>query len=246
MTLLRLDAVSRVFWRGSTEIAVLRDVALDIAPGEVVAVYGSRNAGKTTLLRIAAGFEAPDAGRVTFRGEDLVSASRRRLAALHRREIGWVERAGPHSRDLPIRDYLGLPLYREIGRREAHRRAIAALERVGAADHAAARWEDLSDSVRMLVAIAHALARRPKLLIVDDPTAGLGILDRERVLSLVWEAAVEEGLGVLLAVPDMPAMLHATKVHSLSRGRLLGPRGPSAGGASVVDLADRRRMPSGG
>lgn len=244
MTLLRLHSVSRSYWRGSNEVVALRDVSLEVDPGEVVAVYGSRNAGKTTLLRIAAGFEAPDSGTVTFLDRDLASLSRRRLARLHREQIGWVERAGPHSTDLPIRDYLALPLYRELGRREAHRRAVAALERVGAVDCATERWDDLSDSVRMLVAIAHALAREPRLLIIDDPTAGLGVIDREQILVLVRSAAEQGGLGVLIAVPDLPAMLHASQVRSLSRGKLIGPSGSDGSGASVVQFPRHRRRPS--
>lgn len=227
-------------------MAVLKDVSLAVERGEVVAVYGSRNAGKTTLLRIAAGFESPDSGKVTFRGDDLARFSRRGLARLHRDEIGWVERAGPHSRDLPIREYLGLGLYRRLGRREAHRRALTALERVGAAECASERWGDLSDSMRMLVAIAHALAREPKLLLIDDPTAGLGIVDRERVLGLVDSAAGQGGLGVLIAVPDMPAMLNASQVRALARGRLIGPEQSSEGGARVVEFPRHRRRPSGG
>jgi ABC-type cobalamin/Fe3+-siderophores transport system ATPase subunit len=147
---------------------------------------------------------------------------------------------------LPIRDYLALPLYRELGRREAHRRAVAALERVGAADCATERWDDLSDSLRMLVAIAHALAREPRMLIIDDPTAGLGIVDRERILVLVRSAAEEGGLGVLIAVPDLPAMLHASQVRSLSRGRLIGPSEPDEQGARVVEFPRHRRRPSDG
>jgi ABC-type multidrug transport system ATPase subunit len=247
VALLRLDAVSQSYWRGSHEIAALRDVSLEVDPGEVFAVYGSRNAGKTTLLRIAAGFEPPDSGKVSFLGKDFSSLSRRQLARLHREQIGWVERAGPHSTDLPIRDYLALPLYRELGRREAHRRAVAALERVGAADCAAESWDDLSDSVRVLIAIAHALAREPRLLIIDDPTAGLGVIDRERILVLVRSAAEDGGLGVLIAVPDLPAMLHASQIRSLSRGRLIGPAtADEGGGGSVVEFPQHRRKPSSG
>lgn len=246
MTLLELDSVSRSYWRGSSETAVLKDVSLEVGRGEVVAVYGSRNAGKTTLLRIAAGFDIPDSGSVNFRGRRLMDLTRRQLARLHRDEIGWVERAGPHSTDLPIRDYIGLPLYGQLGRREAHCRAAVALERVGAAECSSERWDDLSDSVRMLVAIAHALAREPKLLIIDDPTAGLGVADREQILVLIQQAAEEGGLGILIAVPDMPAMLHASHVHSLSRGRLLGPTPSPDDGGRVVDFPTHRRMPSGG
>lgn len=242
MTLLRLESVSRSHWRGLTEIRVLEDVCLSVEAGDLVAIYGQRNAGKTTLLKIAAGFEAPDAGDVRFGDDTLADLSRKELARLHRERVGWVERAGPHSPELPMRVYVALSLYRKLGPRHAQRQAMVALERVGAADCADQRWADLSDTARTLVAIAEALVREPRLLVVDDPTAGLGIVDRERVVGLLRSTAEEGGLGVLMAVPDMPAMLHAHQVRALSRGRLLEPAGaPPQRDGTVIEFPHSKR-----
>jgi ABC-type lipoprotein export system ATPase subunit len=232
--LLQLDAVRKSYWRGPRELRVLRDVSLAVQAGELVGVYGQRGAGKTTLLRLAAGFEPPDEGRVAFGGVSLGARSRRELARLHREQIGWVERAGPRSRELPMRVYVALPLYRALGPAQAQRRAVAALTRVGAEDVVDARWDSLSDAARILAAIAHALVREPRLLLVDDPTAGLGIVDRERVVGLLRAAAEEGGLGVLMAVPDMPSMLHAHEVRLLSRGHVVAPDAPHDGHGTVV------------
>jgi len=232
--LLRFDSVSRSHWRGPRELQVIKDVSLDVHEGEMVGVYGQRGAGKTTLLRLAAALELPDRGTVSFDGQDLARCSRRELARIRRREIGWVERAGPQSDDLTMLVYVALPLYRAHGPLEAQRRALRALARVGAEDTAELRWPDLSDTGRMLVAIAQALVREPRLLLVDDPTAGLGILDRERVVGLLRGAAEDGGLAVLMAVPDMPAMLHAHEVRMLSRGRLLAPEDRREGRGTVI------------
>ncbi|HZV75133.1 MAG TPA: ATP-binding cassette domain-containing protein [Conexibacter sp.] len=239
--LLRLDSVSKSYMRGPRELRILRDVSLDVHAGEFVGIYGQRGSGKTTLLRVAAGFEAPGSGVVTFDGVDVRGIRRRDLARLHRHDIGWVERAGPQSRELPMRDYVALSLYRAVGPAEAQRRAVAALAKVGAEDAADAHWSSLSDTARMLVAIAHALVREPRLLLVDDPTAGLSIIDRERVVGLLRSAAEDAGLGVLMAVPDMPAMLHAHEVRSLSRGRLLAPADPPPNGGNVVEFPGGER-----
>ena len=231
--LLELRAVSRSYWRGLHELRVLEDVSLAIRAGEVVGIYGQRGAGKTTLLRIAAGFEAPDSGTVAYMGANLARCSRRELARLHREQIGWVERGGPHSGELPMRTYVALPLYRRHGPVQAQRRAVEMLARVGARDAAELPWSSLSDTSRVLVTIAHALVREPRLLLIDDPTAGLGIIDRERVVGLLRSAAQEDGLAVLMAVPDMPAMLHAHEVRALSRGRLLAPTDRAARGTVI-------------
>jgi ABC-type lipoprotein export system ATPase subunit len=215
-------------------------VSLDVRAGDLVAVHGRRGAGKTTLLKVAAGFDAPDGGEILFEGEPLNRLSRRRLAELHRERIAWVERTGPHSRELPIADYLALPLYGRLGPRAAPREAAAVLARVGIRDCVDRRWDDLSDAERILAAIAHALVREPRLLVVDDPTAGLGIVDRERVVGLLRSAAEDGGVGVLMAVPDMPAMLHAHQLRSPSRGRLLAPSG--VGDGTVVEFPQHRRV----
>ena len=234
VSLLRLESVSRSFWRGATEIPVLRGISLDVHPGDFVAVYGQRNAGKTTLLKVAAGFECPDSGRVTFLGDDLAGVSRRRFTRLHRDGIGWVEHSGPRSDGLSMRAYVAMPLLGEMGAIQAQRRAGSVLADVGVDDCADRRWDELSDAARMLVAIAHALVRRPKLLIVDDPTVGLGMTDRESIVGLLRQAADEDGVGILMAVPDMPAMVQADRVHSLGRGRLLSPAGAPPGRRSNV------------
>jgi ABC-type lipoprotein export system ATPase subunit len=239
VTLLTLSSVSQSYWRGPSERPVLRGVSLEVRAGELVAVYGQRGAGKTTLLKIAAGFDRPDAGQVLFEGVDLASLSRRELAAVHRERIGWVERNGPHSRELPTGVYVALPLYGKVGPTAAQRLAVAALSRVGAADCAERAWDELSDADRVLAAIAHALVREPCLLVVDDPTAGLGIFDRERVVGLLRSAAEDAGIGVLMAAPDMPAMLHAHEVRSLSRGRLMAPASRDEGKGRVVALPAR-------
>jgi ABC-type lipoprotein export system ATPase subunit len=240
--LLSLDSVSKSFWRGPREVTVLKDASLDLHAGDLVAVYGQRNAGKTTLLKLAAGFELPDRGTVSFRGTDLTALSHKQLARLHREQIGWVERSGPHSRELPMRTYVALPLYRELGPKPAQRRAQAALGRAGVGECADQRWDDLSDTARTLVAIAQVLVREPSLMILDDPTAGLGIVDRERVVDLLRSAAEDGGIGVVMAVPDMPAMLQAHEVRSLSRGRLLAPSGPPAGdSATVIEFPHGKR-----
>lgn len=223
MTLLRLEDIGASFARGTVAVPVLRGVSLEVRAGEFFAIYGRRAAGKTTLLEIAAGIVEPDCGSVCFDGHDVAALSRRRLARLHREDIGWVERAGPLAGDIPIRIYTALPLYREVRHRNADHRAVAILERVGAGDYIDALWADLPDTGRTLVAIAHALIRQPRLLVVDDPIRGLGVTEREVVIGLLREAAEDAGVAVLLALPEMPGIVHADEVRVLANGGLVGP-----------------------
>ncbi len=128
-----------------------------------------------------------------------------------------------------------------MGPRAAARKAAAALALVDAEDYVGELWEDLPDTARTLVAIAQALVRDPELLVVDDPVAGLGIIDRERVLARLRMAAEENGIGVLMGVPEMPAVLRAHRVQTLIRGSLIAPATPpeDGHGAAVIDFPGR-------
>lgn len=218
-SLLSLKALSKSYWRGDSEVRVLRDVTLDVRAGEFTAVWGTRGSGKTTLLKLAARLETPDSGMVRFNGIDLASLSAAQHARLMLSKIGWVRRTGPKS-DLRMLDYVALPLLIEHGRRQAYARAGEAIERVGVYAHARQRWGSLCDGERALIGIAHGIARAPQLLLVDDPTANLDVVERERVTELLRSLAEDQAIAVLMTVPDMPAAMRAHQVVSLGAGRL--------------------------
>jgi ABC-type lipoprotein export system ATPase subunit len=242
---LSLEHVSKSYWRGPHETAVLKDISLTVYPGECVAVWGQRGSGKTTLLKVAAGLEAAEGGVVSFKGQDLGSMSRANLVRLLREEIGWARRSGPESDELEMLDYVALPLLKHQTLRRARRRSAAALARVGVAGASKERWEDLTDGERTLVSIAHAMVRQPSLLVVDDPTANLDVLQREEVMGLLRSTAEQDWLGVLITVPDMPSMVHAHRIGSLSDGRLLVPSGTTPARDNVVDFPVRGRAAPG-
>jgi ABC-type lipoprotein export system ATPase subunit len=242
---LSLERVSKSYWRGPHETAVLKDISLSVYAGECIAVWGQRGSGKTTLLKVAAGLEAPESGVVSFKEQDLRRMSKAGLVRLLREEIGWARRTGPESDELEMLDYVALPLLKRQTLRRARRLSAAALARVGVAGCSKGRWEDLTDGERTLVSIAHAMVRQPSLLVVDDPTANLDVLQREEVMGLLRSTAEQDWLGVLITVPDMPSMVHAHRIGSLSDGRLLVPSGVSPERDNVVEFPERGRAVPG-
>jgi ABC-type lipoprotein export system ATPase subunit len=237
--LLSLDGVTKRYVRGRHEIVALDDVSLDVAPGEFVAVFGSHASGKTTLLRVAAGIEAADAGHVAFADDDMTEwATSRRKRGLHPR-IGWMRRTGPFLASMAIVDYVALPLVGDMPPAEAQRGATRALKRMRADGLAHATWEELSDAERTHVMLAQAIVREPALLLADDPTRGLGVSDRETMLALLRAVADEDGMAVLMTVPEVPDMLRAHAVMTLSDGELIASSDRRAT-ADVIDLPSRR------
>jgi predicted ABC-type transport system involved in lysophospholipase L1 biosynthesis ATPase subunit len=219
--LLALHGVSKSYRRGGRRLRVLTDVALELGPGEVGAVVGSRDEGKTTLLKIAAGIEQPDAGEVRLGDLDLVDLSGEARSRLLGTEIAWIHREGTGVK-LEVLDYLGLPLAmgRDRGRRQARSLAMQALERVGAAHCARQSWAELSDWERVLVGLARGIVCRPRLLAVDSLTDGLGMSRTREAGELLLALAGELGCGVLMSCTDLEAALIADRVWSLERRRL--------------------------
>jgi putative ABC transport system ATP-binding protein len=246
--LLRLTDVSKRYRRGSQSLRVLEGASLQVGRGEVVCVLGTRGQGKTTLLRIAAGMESADEGLVSFDGQDLAALSDRELSRLLGRKIAWAGKSGPGIRTRML-DYVAMPLlvgHGEQGRvglrkrwrakRDVDERAMAALERVGAAGCAGQVWESLSDWERALVEVAQAIAGKPALLLVDDLTDALGIRETDELTTLLSALAGESKMGILLTVSDAQATLLSDRIMTLAGGRLT--QGPQAPAGNVIEFPD--------
>jgi ABC-type cobalamin/Fe3+-siderophores transport system ATPase subunit len=243
--LLRLSGVSKRYARGRRDVRALTQIDLDLQTGEFACVLGTRRAGKSTLLRIAAGMESPDSGQVRFDGIDLVGLSDARLSRLLGAQIAWAGKSGP-GMPMQMLDYVAMPLLAakrtrglrglRAARRDAYARARAALERVGAAACAEQRWESISDWERALAELAQAIAAGPRLLLIDDLTDTLGIRETDELTALVRKLSREMRLAVLMSVSDAPACLWADRVLSLAGGKLT--EGPRERGGNVIEFPD--------
>lgn len=238
--LLSLQRVSLVFVRGGRLYThVLDDVDLDVFAGELVAVLAQHAEGKTTLVRVAAGIRRPNSGDVIFDGTELWSLSDAGRSKLLAEQIVFVEH-GREPVDLRVRELVALPMLKAVGRRGAYAAATAALQRVGLDDCAEQRWESLADSERALLTLARAIVRAPRVLLVDDLMARLGLGAGDEVGRLLSELARERGFGVLMTVPDASSTSWCDRVATLSGGRLFVP----AAAQNVVALAAQRRASS--
>lgn len=240
MGVLSLDDVTcRRRVRGES-IAVLDDVSLEVWPGEHVAILGGRRQGKTTLLRVAAGIEAPDAGVVGFDGDDLRALSRiertRRL-----RTVGYAPKEWRVARGKPALDHVALPLL--AGGRPlvtAMAKAHEALERVGATHCGGTPTDELAPADATRVALAQALVRQPRVLLVDEPGAMAEPDEREELLRLLRAiAGADRELALLVTSRDVAGVAGATRVLTLGDGVLHGAAGPSD--ADVLPFAPRSR-----
>jgi ABC-type lipoprotein export system ATPase subunit len=241
--LLALRSVGKGYRRGGRWLRVLVDVSLEVGSGELVAVVGARGEGKTTLLKIAAGLELPDAGEVCLGSLDLACCSDEQRSRQLGIEIAWVHREGTGVK-FEVLDYVGLPLAmgRGRGRRGAEGRAMEALERVGAADCAHQRWEELSNWERVLVGFARGAVGEPRLMVVDNVIEGLGMRRTREAGELLRSLIGELGCGVLMSASDLEVALVADRVWSIERGRLKKLSDQTRTHADIIDFPGGARQ----
>lgn len=244
MVLLSFQDVSKRFRDGPRRrIVVLDRVSLEIDTGDYVGLQGARRSGKSTLLHIAAGLEAPDEGRVFFAGCDVTGASEAQRSGLWRHGGialvcgGW----GP-SGSRPVLEYVLVGLLSDdFTPNEARVKAAQMLDRVGAGACADRRMDTLSSGERIRVELARALAREPRLLLVDEPAAIPGLSERRELYATLRALGEEPGLALLVASEDLDAISGARRIMSIDGGQV---RSTDAGD-NLVHLPDPRARGGG-
>jgi energy-coupling factor transporter ATP-binding protein EcfA2 len=233
MSLLTLEGVSRRHRRGANEHIVLSDISLQVETGELVAVWGMRRSGRSTLLRVAAGVEPADSGRVMFADQELGARKGGALGS----GIGYCQRAFHGAEAGAVLDEVLVgQLARGVSPAIARARAWAALERAGASECAECAPHELDSGEMTRVTLARALALGASLLVIDEPLKGVDLLERDDILSLLRSLA-DEGLAILMSASDATGLSGADRALSLSAGKLHGSVAPEW--APVVPLSRR-------
>ncbi|MGW4641414.1 ABC transporter ATP-binding protein [Sphaerisporangium sp. NPDC004334] len=216
----RLTGVARIHGKGAGAVHALRDVSLEVAPGELVAVMGPSGSGKSTLLNVAGGLDRPTAGDVTVEGADLGALSARELARLRRRHVGYVFQDLNLIPSLTAAENVMLPRELDgVRARQARQEAVAALGEVGVAQVADRFPDEISGGQRQRVAIARALVGERRLLLADEPTGALDSATGEDILALL-RARCDAGAAVLLVTHEPRLAAWADRVVFLRDGAI--------------------------
>jgi len=219
---LSLTGIAKTYNQGLPgEIRVLRDIKLQIAPGEVVALVAPSGAGKSTLLHIAGLLDTADAGTVRIGGEDMTGLSDRRRTAARRSDVGFVYQFHHLLPEFTALENVVLPQLAEgTAKRDAEARARELLEKVGIADRAGHRPAQLSGGEQQRVAFCRALANRPRLLLADEPTGNLDPETSDRVFGALMELVRDTGLSALIATHNLELAQRMDRVLRLDAGEL--------------------------
>lgn len=222
MSLLAFEHVTKCHWDGRRPFAVLDDVSFEVDAGDFVGIWGMRRSGKSTLLRLAAGLELPDEGRILFDGRDLTALSGdARAEMLRAHGIGFVtSNWQPRVRQQAL-EYVALPLLADkLNLRQARKVAGEELERMGVMNCAHMLTGRLSLSEALRMGLAAALVSEPRLLLVDEPAVVLSPIERQELYGLITSLGRASTLAVLVTSEDVGIVRRARRMMTIGDGVL--------------------------
>jgi len=240
--LARISRVSRRYQSGAAERWALRDVSLEIAAGEALAIVGPSGSGKSTLMNLLGLLDRPSDGHYWLGGIDTGTLDREARATVRNRSIGFVFQGFRLLARSSALENVELPLmYRaeRLSSRERHGRALAALETVGLADRSTALPSELSGGQQQRVAIARALVNRPALLLADEPTGSLDTRTGDEILRL-FLALRRHGLTLVVVTHDLSVAERCDRQIALRDGRVVSSSAPRQVLPPPVDLSAAR------
>jgi len=204
------------------EVLVLRDVSLQVAKGEVVALVAPSGSGKSTLLHIAGLLDTPDAGTVAIGGEDMTRLNDRKRTAVRRNDVGFIYQFHHLLPEFSALENIVLPqLANGIDQATAEAHAMTLLARVGVDTRASHRPAALSGGEQQRVAFCRALANTPKLLLADEPTGNLDPATSDRVFDALMELVRGSGLSALIATHNLDLAARMDRTVRLDAGLIV-------------------------
>ncbi|MGL5661402.1 MAG: ABC transporter ATP-binding protein [Aeromonas sp.] len=219
--LICLEAVSRRFTLGGSDVAALDKISLRVAKGEYLAVMGPSGSGKSTLLNVLGLLDRPNEGRYWLGGDDTATMAEPALAQLRGHRIGFVFQSFHLISRLTARENVELPLMLcGIAPSDRLRRSQQLLEELGLGNRADHRPSELSGGQRQRVAIARAMAMAPGLILADEPTGNLDSHSGEEVMNLLETLNREQGITLVVVTHDPRLGERASRRVLMNDGRI--------------------------
>ena len=215
------QGLSRTYGSPPNAVHALRDVSLEAAPGEMVALVGRSGSGKTTLLNMLGGLDRPETGTVHVDGVEVTALDDAGLSRLRRETVSYIFQTFGLLPTLTAAENVGVPLrLRRTPVAEREQRAALLLDLVGLRDHALQKPGELSGGQQQRVAIARALAGSPRLIIADEPTGQLDAETGVAVMALLRGIVDSEGVTAVVATHDALMVALADRVLTIADGRV--------------------------
>ena len=214
--------LTKEFLRDEFHVVALKNVSLEIARGEFVALMGPSGSGKSTLLHLIAAMDTPTEGEIIVLGHDLRQLNERQVAHWRNENVGFVFQQFNLIPVLTAIENVELPLkLTNLKKAERLEHAATALKLVGLGDRLSHFPRQLSGGQEQRVAIARAIVTDPALILADEPTGNLDAASAQEVLTVLARLNRDFGKTVVMVTHDPHAAQHASKIHHLEKGELM-------------------------
>jgi putative ABC transport system ATP-binding protein len=217
--MIRTEQLQKIVATAAGPLPILKGITLQIKARESVAISGASGSGKSTLLGLLAGLDLPSSGRVWLAGREITALSEDQRAQLRAEQVGFVFQSFQLLPSLTALENVMLPLELR-GQRNAHRAALEYLQRVGLGERQAHYPRQLSGGEQQRVAIARAIAKRPDVLLCDEPTGALDITTGVVVLDAIARVNREIGTATVVITHNAAIAGMADRVVRLFDGRV--------------------------
>jgi putative ABC transport system ATP-binding protein len=219
---IRARGLKRAFGQANRVVHVLRGLDFDASAGELVALLGPSGSGKTTLLNLIGGLDEPDAGSIEVCHHNLRDMSEEARASLRRSAMGFIFQTSALLPTYTALENIDLALrLRRLSRRERRERAYAMLDNVQLRAKAHNMAEQLSGGERQRIAIARALALRPRIVLADEPTNNLDSRTTKVILALFREIARTQATTFLIVSHEPAIVEYVDTIYHLRDGQLM-------------------------
>lgn len=213
--------LTKEYVRDEFHVVALKDVSLEVAKGEFVALMGPSGSGKSTLLHLVAAMDRPTSGSIRVLGHDLHELGERAIAHWRNENVGFIFQQFNLIPVLTALENVELPLkLTNLSKAERMEHAATALKLVGLGDRLKHFPRQLSGGQEQRVAIARAIATDPSLILADEPTGNLDAASAQEILQILSKLNRDYGKTVVMVTHDPHAAQFATKTHHLEKGEL--------------------------
>lgn len=237
--ILQLKNIYKTYNQGKLDVPVLKNISLDIAAGDYVAIMGPSGSGKTTLMNIIGCLDYASMGEYILDGEDIMTNNDTKLSEVRLRSIGFVFQSFYLLSRQSALENVALPLlYAGVKRRERLDIAFEALQRVGLEDRVDFLPTQLSGGQCQRVAIARAMVNSPKILLADEPTGALDTTSGQQIME-IFQRLNDEGVTIIMITHEQEIANHARTIYHIRDGRFVD----SNGNFTAPEYHDESAMP---
>ncbi len=225
MKVLELNDVHKIYNETEVEVHAVNGVNLDFEEGEFAAIVGPSGSGKTTLLNMIGGLDKPSSGKILVDGKDLAKFKSSEIIDFRMRNIGFVFQSYNLIPVLTAKENVEFIMsLQKMPKAERERRTMELLESVGLGDRANSRPSKLSGGQQQRIAVARALASKPKFILADEPTANLDSKSTANLLEIMEKLNKEENITFIFSTHDARVVKKARRVITLEDGKIVSDK----------------------